>query len=784
MQSEIYLKDYLELDAYATELATRNFEDYFKLSWEIIEPGTPLLWNWHHSLICEYLTACHLSQIKRLVINIPPRYSKSNLATVSFPTWLWIKNPRERFLFASHDASLSTLHSVNRRRIIESEWYQAKWGHKFKLTGDQNVKTSYENTEKGRMTSTSMQGSAIGKGGNCIAEGQRVLTKNGLIPIENIKVGDYVFTHKKRWKKVIAVKFNGYQKVFKMCVNGGSIVCTNDHKFYTENGWEYAKLCKKVYFCNMPLLQQLFLCKRSKKKPSFAKILQFKMFKILSKRFVGKKKTYLQKLQKNYSRSTCKNILLKKMYVYLCKKNKHLEKIISNSMQLLQEKVFSKKQFYKILWVKVQKQGTFFKNKRKSKSKLERRSTFTEKQSKFQRKIVTLFKEKIKLSKLQFIYTYMRSSYRRKSKKRQFKKLNCFMPFMPQQISSYKQYDEKKVYDIQVEKDSSFICEGFIVHNCIIIDDPHDPKKAESEVQRVSVIKSISEKFTTRLDDKKNGVMIMIMQRVHYEDATQYALDNGWEHLNVPAIAPDKKVYIFPISKQAITREKGQALHPEREDVKDLEKQKREMGSYAFSAQYLQEPTPRGGGFIKSKYFNVVDEMPGKFDEVIQFWDMAMKDPKESIDASKRSKVAGGVFGRIGQKKYVLYMTSKPRTFTQSLLAVLNTRAMFPKSYRILVEDKANGSAVVSVLKKKISGIMEWPIGTKSKIERFFVIEPDFEAGNWHIPNKKNAAWVDDFIDELEKFPKGQHDDQVDCWTGAGNYFIQKTSNIDQLIKM
>lgn len=140
--------------------------DYFKEVWPILEPETPLVLNWHHEAICEYLEAVTAGQIKRLLINIPPRTLKSTLGAIVWPTWEWLRYPHYRYVFASYAQSLATLHSVGRRTIIESPYYRTNYGSAFFLTSDHNQKMEFLNNHRGIMSSTSFGGTATGKGGN------------------------------------------------------------------------------------------------------------------------------------------------------------------------------------------------------------------------------------------------------------------------------------------------------------------------------------------------------------------------------------------------------------------------------------------------------------------------------------------------------------------------------------------------------------------------------------------------------------------------------------------
>lgn len=155
-------------EAIDTILAERGLAEYVKQAWRVIEPHTALYWNWHIELICEYLEALHAGQIQDLIINEPPRHMKSTVCSVCFPSWVWIREPGHQFLTASYGSDLATRDSVKSRRIIESAWYQARWGDRFKLTTDQNVKTRYENDQGGHRIATSVGGGATGDGGDTI----------------------------------------------------------------------------------------------------------------------------------------------------------------------------------------------------------------------------------------------------------------------------------------------------------------------------------------------------------------------------------------------------------------------------------------------------------------------------------------------------------------------------------------------------------------------------------------------------------------------------------------
>ena len=114
----------------------------------MIEPGTRYLPNWHIELIAEHLESVSAGEISHLIINMPPRYMKSIAVTILWPCWEWITRPELRYLFCSYSASLAVKHWLDRRRVLESEWYRNFWPH-VQLSADQNQKAEYKTAPAG-----------------------------------------------------------------------------------------------------------------------------------------------------------------------------------------------------------------------------------------------------------------------------------------------------------------------------------------------------------------------------------------------------------------------------------------------------------------------------------------------------------------------------------------------------------------------------------------------------------------------------------------------------------
>ena len=146
--------------------ASGSLYEFVKQSWHVVEPGIPFIASWHIEAICEHLEAVSAGEIHRLLINIPPRHSKSTIVSVMWPAWEWLTDPAQKFLCASYSGNLSTRDNLKTRRLLQSPWYQERWGHMFAFAGDQNAKQRFENDKTGYRLATSVGGTATGEGGS------------------------------------------------------------------------------------------------------------------------------------------------------------------------------------------------------------------------------------------------------------------------------------------------------------------------------------------------------------------------------------------------------------------------------------------------------------------------------------------------------------------------------------------------------------------------------------------------------------------------------------------
>jgi len=271
---------------------------------------------------------------------------------------------------------------------------------------------------------------------------------------------------------------------------------------------------------------------------------------------------------------------------------------------------------------------------------------------------------------------------------------------------------------------------------------------------RARVIDWYRSTLLSRADDKKEARIVLVMQRVHQNDLAGYLQERGgFEVLNFPAIA--QKDETFYLGGPTYHRRKGELLHPEHESAKELAELKREMGSYAFSAQYQQTPFPPGGNIIKRKWLTTYDNLDRQSnDRIIMSWDIALSE-NETGDYT-----AGVVLLRRKEVFYVLEVIRGKFRFDALKRKVMEVKERYG-SGTLLIEDAPISRGLIQSLREKSINVRAYQPDT-DKRSRVIAQSDLFEGGSVRFPRR--AAWLDDFTAELLAFP-GRHDDQVDALT-------------------
>ena len=297
----------------------------------------------------------------------------------------------------------------------------------------------------------------------------------------------------------------------------------------------------------------------------------------------------------------------------------------------------------------------------------------------------------------------------------------------------------------------------------VVIDDPHNLKEIHSDAAREGVLRWFDEVMPTRVNDPKTGRFVIVMQRGHERDLSGHILskDLGYEHLCIP-MEYDGKKRSTSLGGYDPRTEEGELLWEERFGKTEVEGLKKSLGSYSAAGQLQQSPSPAGGGILKREHWKYYKALP-KLEETILSFDMTFK------KLSDNDYVVGQAWGRAGADKFLLHQVRDRMGFSASLQAVRNLKGKYPGATAVLVEDKANGPAVIETLTKEIPGIIAIePEG--GKIARAYAVQPEQEAGNVYLPDPSIAPWVGEFVEECASFPNAPNDDQVDAFTQAVNW--------------
>jgi predicted phage terminase large subunit-like protein len=307
--------------------------------------------------------------------------------------------------------------------------------------------------------------------------------------------------------------------------------------------------------------------------------------------------------------------------------------------------------------------------------------------------------------------------------------------------------------------------------NVIIIDDPIKPQDALSDIKRKKCNEWFDNTLFSRLDNKEEGCIIIVMQRMHMEDlcahVTRY---EGWEVVKIPAIAEKDEVFTLSNGK-FYKRKKGDVLNSVLESNQTLEIIKANIGNYNFSAQYQQEPIPSSGNIIKFdwfKYYDFIQEYTDGIDRIIQSWDTAMT----AHDGSDYSACV--TIHQKGKLFYIIDITCEKLDFPSLKKKVVDMQNIY-NARDVIIEDKGAGTSLMQqLIHEGIPTIPYKPIGAKE--DRICAQSSAIEAGAVFLP--RNAPWIDDFKLEAISFPYGKHDDQLDAlsqgldWLRGGNISI------------
>src|SRR5438309_3254353 len=292
----------------------------------------------------------------------------------------------------------------------------------------------------------------------------------------------------------------------------------------------------------------------------------------------------------------------------------------------------------------------------------------------------------------------------------------------------------------------------------ILIDDPLKPEEALSDAQRQAANDWYDHTLYSRQNDKRRSAIVMIMQRLQEDDPVGHVLaQEPWEDLSFPAIAEADEMHEIETiwGPRCFRRRQGEALHLGREPLEILDRIRRTIGEYNFAGQYQQSPAPLGGGLVKAVWFKRYreDELPKRFDRIVQSWDTANK-ATELSDFSVCT-----TWGVKGKELFLLGVFRRRLEYPALKRAVREQQSLFAAN-EVLIEDKASGTQLIQeLITDGCHGVTRYqPTGDKTM--RLHAQTTLIENGFVRIP--ENAPWLAEYLHELTVFPNGKHDDQAD----------------------
>jgi predicted phage terminase large subunit-like protein len=278
-----------------------------------------------------------------------------------------------------------------------------------------------------------------------------------------------------------------------------------------------------------------------------------------------------------------------------------------------------------------------------------------------------------------------------------------------------------------------------------------------ADAARQKAIEWCGTTLLSRLDDKEQDSIILVMQRLHEGDlAGHFLQQGGWRHLNLPAIAETEELIEIGAGRYH-ARRIGELLHSARESQSVLDDMKSAMGSAVFAAQYQQSPVPPGGNLIDWRWFSWYESKTPRFEQTVISWDTAMK-ATELSDYS-----VGTVWGTMYDFYYLLDLIRLRLDYAALRRKVIEMHYQW-RDATILIEDAGSGTSLLQDLRESnIPAIAIRPDG--DKVVRMAAQSAKIEAGAVFLP--RHAPWLDDLRTEILAFPHGRHDDQVDSMSQA-----------------
>ena len=791
------------LEIIRTLLAEKSLYEFLKQAWPHFDPSK-FMGNWHIGAIAEHLQAVNNGQIKRLLINIPPRHCKTAMVSVAWPLWTWIqkqdpamplRGPGVRFLCAAYGAGKAQQDGVTSRRLIDSVWFQQRWGRMWQIEKTRDNMEQFDNTAGGYRISTGIPES-LGKGGAiriCFPYDQTILTERGLMEIGEIvdrRLNVRVQSLNEKTKEIELRAVSGWHRnpgseIIRLRFNNGvSVRCTPDHRFLVASGeWKtagempvgtiFAPIWRHQIKGLVDPITPLPDCPND----AFGNSIPS-----------GKRDRGLRR-DENGPSVICGDLgaAVPLAFSELCDGGEGsvasgvIDVIGTRAITEIHEAAIASiavgVSHFLTIWNRPE-EGEHDDNMH---PEVMSAPLSTQGNTGITIPIWSSLEGFADLPVLPIAdpldVTIQRLD---PSQVRNFvaREINDGQP--PLLVGIDHIGWASSTYCVTVEATHTMLCGGpqaFIcAANC---DDIHKVDEVESKLVIASQIRAYNEIWRTRSNDPKYGAEVIIGQRLGEDDIFGYLLskEEDFVHLCLPARYESARHCETEIGFSDPRTEEGELLWPERFGEQWAREQEASIGAYAWSGQFLQRPEPRGGGIIKRAWWKLYgpDDPVASgvrfppFSFVLASLDTAYT-AKEANDPS--ALVIMGVWTNVdtGYQNVMLVYAWEAHLELPDLVRRVKYTCDKYRIDRLLIENKAAGHPVEQELSNMFAR-ENWGItftnpgrsssgGRQDKEARLHSISHLFEEGMVHRPNTQWAVAVED---QVSIFPRAQRDDYVDC---------------------
>lgn len=723
----------------------------------------------------------------RIILSVPPRHGKTELASTIFPAWALGKYPEMKFILSSYGADLSETIGMKTRDLINSEAYQFVFPG-ITLRPDVKAKAKWMTNKDGSFTGVGMGTAVTGTGADCFPAGTLISTDKGIMTIENLYQSWYDvkvkgFNHKTNetsYYNIEATRRIKSKKLMRLVTSGGrSIEATREHRFYTlERGYTPLEKIKSgdhvvidKYTNN---LQKMWSHLSEKGIRNTESVQEWIKGYILQQNLrTGRSRNKESAQVFDLSESSIekdKNVLREKGM------SKIFKKVKDNILSLLSKRIPTNESCKCFLFDAVQKRLSLNGNEGETKSEFQARTCpgcLSER---------VLQNEKDNIRERQQRMCCMSesdkvsdSSYKSEPDGQHSTEPSNDVSFVSFdssriEIDTVSMVEpicdrEVDVYDIQVEDVHNFFANEILVHNCIIIDDPHkDRAEAESETVRESVWEYYRSTLYSRLEGY--GAVIIIMQRWHTDDLVGKVKEESeklkaaggaydeWEIINFPAVAEEDEYF-----RGQLIRKQGEALWPSKFPLDVLENIKQTSGIYNWVSQYMQDPIATEAQEFKEFYFKYFEEQELTHKRLRYY---TLVDPAISQKTNADNTVVVTIAKEVdGPNIYRVREDAGHFTPEQTLQLIFAHQADYRSEVAIEVvqyQMALKYSVIEEQRKRQLYFTVHEIRSSTNKESRIRGLLPLYSAGV--IYHRKGDV---EYERELLSFPRGKRDDRIDA---------------------